>query len=379
MINGINVSELITRLQRFSNSIGNRVENEDWYDFINTCLRELKRGRTLPWQRRDSQIQFFNDVFKYQIPTDFASLISVGSQSLFNEDDRLIYTTEKLFRDNSNYNLALTTEKEKTFLLARLSGISDVKIDNFSDDATDYTLSGDASLPVRDKTDFKSDASLKFTATDLTHQSVISRTLANSVDITDYIGLGVLFIALEAPVALPGVSIRIGTDSSNYFTLSATGQYSGASFSAGWNEIGLEMANAVETGTVDVTDIKYYEVIVNNTSASGTYRLNQMFLRLGKVYEIVYNSKDVIKESSAVGNYQNLITTGDNEIVFDDDFEDLVLYKTLDLAGFFKEKDLDIVQRCGLDYQKAMIDFNNRYPSCEKRHGTIYYRNANNF
>jgi len=72
---------------------------------------------------------------------------------------------------------------------------------------------------------------------------------------------------VSSPGALVNVIIRIGNDSSNYYTNTVTTGHFNA-FAVGWNLLRFDFSTATETGTVDMTAIDYVRVTV-------TYNTNQ--------------------------------------------------------------------------------------------------------
>jgi len=71
----INTSEMITRLNSYINSVGNRVGNSMWMDYLTSSIKYLRAGRNLPWMRQEYSLQIFNDVFKYPLKDDFDALV----------------------------------------------------------------------------------------------------------------------------------------------------------------------------------------------------------------------------------------------------------------------------------------------------------------
>jgi len=379
----IEVANLITRLQTASNSIGNRVENNDWYDFITSAIRDLRAGRTLPWSKIDSQINLYTDVIKNSLPSDFDSFIK-PSKNILSAGDSSIkingnYSNEKEFRNASEVLFGLMYNRDGKYLLSRYKGESDLLVDNFGTE--DYTLSGDASNEEIDLSDYiLGGNSLVFDISDFTHSFAVEKTI-DSIDISDFLREGIATLFVKMPVALESLTLKIGNDSSNYYQITGVSEQStGESFQVGWNHIKFELKDATVVGSVNSESISWYEISGGNTSiTSKNFKLNGLFLRLPSVVDLPYNSKNIVETSDGSGTYQEKVDEGVNQILWEENFEDLLLYKTLEKAGFFKFRDIDLVQRSESEYNKLMTNFNVRYPSNKEKIKSRYYKQASRF
>lgn len=378
----IEVANLITRLQNASNSIGNRVENNDWYDFITSAIRDLRSGRTLPWSKVDSQISLYTDIVKNSLPSDFDSFIkpsknilSSGSNSIKVDGN---YSNEKEFRNASEVLFGLMYNRDGKYLLSRYKGEEDLLIDNFGTE--DYTLSGDASNEELDLSDYiLGGNSLVFDITDSSHSFAIEKTI-DSTNISNFVREGIATLFVKMPVALESLTLKIGNDSSNYYQITVTSQFASEAFQVGWNTIQFELNNASEVGSVNPASVSWYEISGGNTSiTANNFKLNGLFLRLPSILDLPYNSKNTVETSDNSGTYQEKVSDGVNQILWEENFEDLLLYKTLEKAGFFKFRDIDLVQQSQSEYSILLNKFNVRYPSNEEKIKSRYYKQASRF
>lgn len=377
-------SDLITRLQRFSNSIGNRVENEDWYDFITSSLNELKSNRTLPSQKRNFELKCYTDVVKNALPSDFNSFIKPSKNVLSGSSYDLRiegnYATEKEFRQSSEVKFGIMFERDKKYLLSRQTGESDFLIDNLDDDSITYTLAGDASNEGISTETILGNGALVFDVTDFNNFFSISRTLYNSVDITDFMREGVATLFIKMPAVLDSLTLKIGNDSSNYYIITVDEQMTGDAFEISWNTIGFNLNEATEVGTVDKENVVWFEILGDNTGVTAkNFKLNGLNLRLPKILELPYNSKNIVETTEDSGIYQDKVDDVTNLIIWEDNFEDLLLNKVLEKSGFFKFRDIDMVGKTMSDYEKMLVSFDIRYPSNEETPRTRYYKMNNRF
>jgi hypothetical protein len=381
----ITTSELITRLNSRINSIGNRVGPDAWMDYITSAIKFLRAGRILPWMKKSYSLSVFSNVYKYPLQDDFNALVNAipALRSGNTVGQQLTFSTEKEFNRIPSIGIALGWENGQKYLLLKASSaLNDEQIEEFDDEATDYTLAGDASNPVYDPTNFRSgESSLKFDVADVTHAFTISRTLSESIDLSEIFNLGTAFIDIFMPTVITSLKLRIGNDVANYYeTPIITEQYCDNDFTDNWNQLGINLDQATEVGTVDLTKIDYYEVIGDNTGVSDKgFRVDALYVRAGASQSLSFNSYDIVKKSATENTWQSVVNDVNNLILWDEDYDDLLLYQALKQAGFFNYKDVSLMQVAENEYTKLFSLFENRFPSQEARNKTNYYQRANRF
>jgi hypothetical protein len=406
---GILVSKIIEKGNRDLNSIGVRMENADWYDYITRAIRELKKGRTLPWQKMETDMDFYTDVFKYDLPSDFDSPIKPNQPLLTSDDEGpyLQYGREKDFYHNNQVKLALAWERGNKYLLARIAGTDDLLLDNFDDEATEYTIAGDGSGAVLDDINYREGSgSLRFSIADSTNQTTITRTKDEAVDVTKYVNCGKAFLHVYMPTVITSITLRYRSDKLNsiwedadfdwdsdlgdevweeaqtgYFQISAvTTQANGDSFQVGWNLIAFNLVDAVETGVANYDNVDYFQIMIDNTGVSDVnFRVDGLYFRLPTNYRLPYNSTDIVETSQNSATYQEEINAENNYLLWEDTWAELIQWKTVELAAMFKFRDVELAQYCRQLYQEDLINFNGRYPSNEARPTSQYYKKSRSF
>jgi hypothetical protein len=376
-------SSLITRANTYINSVGNRVGNLLWYDYITASIKLLRAGRTLPWSRREEILIAYSDVFVYSLPVDFSSLERINNPRVVGPT--LVYSTEKEFKRQSFVDVAVGWDKGEKFLLLRRDGSRDTQLEEFGDEVIFYTLIGDINNPVSDDSNYVSgNAALRF---DLYQSSsnnfTIARTLADSIDLSEDFALSKLFCDIYMPTVITGgFKLRISTDAGNYYeTPLITVQTHGLALQAGWNKLSALCDEMVETGAVDLTNITAVSIICPATGGviDDGFAVNGFYARVGVSYNLGYNSNQTIITSSTNSILKSVVDDGANLIKWDEDFDDILLFAILDKAGFFSFRDNDVVQKVSQDREQILADFSLRYPSQEMRHKVIYYPKRNRF
>lgn len=374
----ITADDLIAKSQIYVNSISNRVEPEDWYEFFSISLRDLRKGRTMPEQRRVATMDFYSGVFKYNLPSDFDSMIKPNASMASSADEGpyLLYGRDKDFYANNKYGLAITNEDGQQYLMARYDGTSTVSIDGFSDDAAAYTLSGDATGAFIDLANYyEGIGSLGFNIINGSGVAKVKKSI-DTTDITAQINMqGRVFFRVYMPVVVTSATINLYSSATDYYTFPATStDFLGNAFTVGWNFVSFSMKDIVAIGTPDQTAINAFEIILNHggVTANG-YNLDSLFLGIRSQLEFPYNSKYLVKDS--LGAYKEKITEGTDVIQCNDTFESVIMYNSVWHAATWKYNDEDTAGKAASEFKRAMIEFNRRYPSTEAPLQSNYFRN----
>jgi hypothetical protein len=86
-------------------------------------------------------------------------------------------------------------------------------------------------------------------------------------------GVGSLKATVSSPGAIVNVILRLGNDSSNYYTKTITAGHFEA-FMAGWNLLRFDLSDATETGSVDDENMDYVRITVTyNTNQTAYYEV----------------------------------------------------------------------------------------------------------
>jgi hypothetical protein len=186
-------------------------------------------------------------------------------------------------------------------------------------DADDFTAAGSASGLVTDTVNYwESPASLRFNLTGAS-TGTITGIAVSSVDLTDYEGVGVVFLAIETPAVadLTSIDLRVGSSASDYFSNNETQGFLGAWQSDTWLLVAFDLASATETGTVDITAIDYLQVRINHSATIPNFRLGGCWVSMPSLNEIIYQTAAIFKDSTT-GALSQEITSDNNLIILND-------------------------------------------------------------
>ena len=164
---------------------------------------------------------------------------------------------------------------------------------------------------------YQAPSSIRFNLPASSSQGYIEKSIS-TVDLTDYEGVGVVFLAVYLPssTAITSIGIRLGSDSSNYFDISNTQGMLGAWKANEWTLIALDLSSATETGTVDITHVDYARIYVNyDGTALTNVRIGSFFISMPAPYELIYGTAAIFKVNNTLSN---TITDDNDEIVLND-------------------------------------------------------------
>jgi hypothetical protein len=183
---------------------------------------------------------------------------------------------------------------------------------------TGWTAAGDASSLATDLAIFyQSPACLRFNLASSGSQGTLTKAIS-SVDLTDYEGVGVVFLAVYLPsaTAITSLTLRLGSDASNYFSVTETEGMLGAWKANEWTLIAFDLSTATETGTVDITKVDYAQILTNyDGTALTNVRFGALFISMPASYELIYGTSAIFKVGTTMSNS---ITDDNDEIVLND-------------------------------------------------------------
>lgn len=174
-----------------------------------------------------------------------------------------------------------------------------------------------ASLALDSQVYYQSPSALRFNATTL-GDSYLEKTLTNTINLSAYQGVGMVFLALYTPSAtnLSSVSIRLGSSSANYVLASATQGFVGAWWANDYLLVALDLSQVTTVGTPDFTKINYVRATVTTAAAISNIRLGRLFVGLGAPYELIFKTAAIFLNSAGVASSQ--ISSDNDQIILND-------------------------------------------------------------
>lgn len=297
---------------------------------VTDANRALERAAATTLQRADipessgvSNYMFYNGVFDYPAPPTIfgGALIDIQPQGITRNPNDYVYKQPielfdrtKCFLQNG---VAVTFEHylgQGIMRIAQVRAPQKITLDTMTQ--TDgWTASGTATGLTTDSTVYyQSPASLRFNVTAGT--GTLTKTI-NSTNAQNYSGVAVAFLAIDTPSAanLSSISVKIGSSSTNYTSVSATQGFLGAWVTNEFLLVALDLAQGTNTGTPNFSALTYIQV---NMVAAGTLtnmRLGGLWMSLPTPYTVLYQS-DAIFFSGGV--LSQTIASDNDEIILND-------------------------------------------------------------
>lgn len=215
----------------------------------------------------------------YAVPADFDTPIG-----FYPYDNRQIESINRtnpasISRDTYNVGRDFAIEYRNGAKLLRIQpgslSISPTMVnqcDSLTADGT-VAVSGDAaSLALNTVFFLNGTASIDFNIVPSGGSATVTFTDMISKDLSAITRDGVFSVGVFVPVELENkitsLTLVVGTDASNYYTMTASTTAYGGAFTQGFNIVRFERRSASETGTIDDTDITYLALTITHTATT---------------------------------------------------------------------------------------------------------------
>lgn len=292
---------------------------------IERAARTIVTQADLPEATGRQSITLYNGVYDYLAPSSIFGgyFIDLRPQGITRSNWN--YSYKKPIEQFDRTKLLLSNGTHVTFennmgvpIMRVVENTSRIKavLDSMSE-TTGWTATTATNLAQDLAIYYQAPASLRFNLPALGSQGYIEKSIS-SLDMTDYEGVGVIFLAVYLPsaTAITSIGVRIGSSSSNYFTVTATSGMLGAWKANEWTILALDLSTATETGTVDIQHVDYARIFVNyDGTALTNVRIGSFFLSMPAPYELIYGTASIFKVNNTLSN---TITDDNDELVLND-------------------------------------------------------------
>lgn len=177
---------------------------------------------------------------------------------------------------------------------------------------TGWSAGGNAISLALDKTVFyDNNASLRFNISAGGTDANISKTLTSPVNLTDYIGVGLVFLEVRLPSAttITSVTVRVGSSASNYYQVTVTEAFISAFRVGEWLTLGFDLSTATTFGSPVATTMKYLyaDCTYNGTALTNIY-MGGMWVSLPSPHTLIFGSSAIFQhpDGSITGMIDNL-------------------------------------------------------------------------
>jgi hypothetical protein len=311
----------------------------------NRAVREVLMLMDLRSAKRHSSLSpgLCDDIYDYSCPTDLKAMgiIDIKPQINRNKNDQWRLTTGEEFdrlKGDEDENLVTLSDNSMVRKLRLSRHIDDqhIVIDSM-DSVGDWVLFGDGTNLTQDVDNrVKGVASINWdiSAAGGTTAGIYNASL-DVFDISDYLTNGSIFVwvYISSATYLTNFILRVGSSSSNYYSMTATTNNEGTAFVAGWNLIRFDFSGKSETGTVDPDACVYAALYMTKNAlkiSETDYRFDNLVMKMGERYDVIYYSK--YGWQSAAGTFLEDSTADTDLLNYDTDEINLIEHKMAELG-----------------------------------------------
>ena len=374
-------------------SVNSRIHNKigilsDSETTLNNGVREAISFVDFRSMKRKSSLapNLFNDIYHYTCPTDLKGMKIVdlqpqtGERSKFNDWE---LTTESEFdrRKETEYNLLAFSDRDFTRKLLVSASVNDdgftvSPLDSLTGGGT-WALFGDGTNVTQDSYEYvKGSASINFdiSAAGGTTAGIQSSDIP-TFDLTNYASNGSAFVwvYITSTTDITNYILRLGSDSSNYYSMTATTTNEGLAFSTGWNLLRFAFSGKSTTGTPDDDACDYAAIYMTKTAgkiSETDYRFDHIIVKLGAIYNLIYYSKYPWQSSS--GTYKENSTADTDYINVDTEEYQMIVEKCVEHASNEIRESEDALTSSN-KFEKLKREYQRSYKGEGLRSESTYY------
>lgn len=291
--------------------------------------RELATRIFIPEVGAKQSVTLYDGVIDYVSPTDIfgASVVDFRKQGVSRNSTDYVYKQPIALFDRTKSWITTGYQVAFEFVkgIGRLRVVSNVPVPKIELDpftaTTGWTAAGSASGITLDSTVFWQDpGALRFLLTGAS-TGTMTKTIS-TVDLTDYVGVGVVFLAIRTPSAtnLTSISIKLGSTSglaTDYYQVSSvTTGFLGAWTANDWLLVALDLANATTTGTPVATLIKYAQISIAHAATITNFYIGDFWISLPSPHDFIYQTASFFQATGANPS-QTIVSTADTILLND--------------------------------------------------------------
>ena len=358
----------------------------------NATVQEVLTDADLRSQKRKTALtpNLFNDVYQYSCPADLKELAIIDLKPQLNrgrfDDWRLTVPEEfdrlkkdmrvdtagdpiKLGKNSwSGDNMIAVQDNDwvRKVLVSKPVEDSSVTLHDM-DSLGSWIAFGDGTNVVADSSNYVTgSACVKY---DINASGGTTAGIQNSAipsfDLTNYLMEGSIFVwaYITSTTNLTNFKLRVGSDSSNYNTMTATTTNEGTAFYTGWQLLRFDLSGLSATGSPVNTACTYIAIYMTKSGAKISevaYRFDSIIMRKGAHYDLLYYTKYGWQTSAGV----YIVDSTDDTDLINADTAELKLFR-LKYAQLAEKHLRNFAQASAnfQEYQLALRDYQSKHPS----------------
>jgi len=277
----VSLQNLITLLDSYtSENTEERISNANRYQYLSEAASDIKQQMQSAMSNMTYPLKYVPGIHSYKINQGLFNVMAAGdirvndsnnslinlpfhisSPDKINEDISLKKFSTQYALDRYDGNLYLTLSYMPTNAKTTLGGM---------DSITGVTGIGDTASVEVDSNVSTQGNSVKVVV-DVSSSGSNFAGVKKTIDLnlSKHKGVGnvVGYVYITDVTNVSNVEVRLGTDSSNYYSFIATSPHNESAFKNGWNRVVIDWTNATVQSSPDATNINVLETIVNYTGS----------------------------------------------------------------------------------------------------------------
>lgn len=358
---------------------------------LNDAVSEVFSENDMRSARRKARLtpNLFNDVYTYAAPSDISGskIINLPPQVTTNTYGEFHLTSSEQFDRLRKPNMIALEEYNGLKFLKVVADISNDKtivasqLDSLTSGGGTWALFGDGENVAKDSDDFiRGAGSVKYGISSAGGTTAgIANSGLNSIDISDDFlgGLGAMFVYayITDTTNITNFIARIGSDTSNYHTITVTTDHAGNAFTNGWNLLRFNLTSMTDTGSPDDSAITYIALYMTKDAAKVSetdYRFDYIVFKKGVIHDVHYYTK--FGWQSSAGAYKRNSTDDSDLLVADDDEYRMLIIPKCIMRAAQETNDIEIVQQWSQIYDNNRVTYRRDNPSEAIMFTTEYYQ-----
>jgi len=356
---------------------------------LNNAVRKVGNVLDLRSSKRKSSIapNLFNDIYQYTCPTDLKGKKIIGIQPQKPERSRFnqyILVPEENFdqlKQTRSDILSFTDRDMVRKLLASVrvndSGFTVSPLDSLTGSGT-WSLFGDGeNLSVDSYNYVKGSGSIKWDISSAGGTTAgIQASDIPTFDLTNYASNGSAFVwtYITSATNITNYKLRLGSDSSNYYEMTATTTNEGTAFVAGYNLLRFDFSGKSTTGTVDLDACDYAAIYMTKDGAKTSetdYRFDHIIVKLGQINNLIYYSKYLWQTNAGV--WIENATTSTDKLNVDTEEYDLIIEKAVEEVAAGIREYAEDWKIANSNFKEMVREYKRQYTSEALPEITDYY------
>lgn len=347
---------------------------------VNRAVRFVLSDIDLRSTKRKARLSpnMFDDVYDYAAPSDLRGNKIIGIQKQVNRsslEQFFLVEEDEFDQYKGMYPYRIAIAEANFGKILKIDGVEGgttevlCELDSLTANGAVAAVGGtDMGTLAVDTFDYVTGgASISFNTLSGAATAALEITNFTDVDLSDFDEEGSFFLWVFIPTDitisnLTNFILRVGNDSSNYWSKTVTDNNEASGFHTGWNLLRFDWDTATETGTVDPNTIDYMRLTITKAggqAALANWRIDNFVYRKGEIYDTVYYGK--YGWQTAAGVYIEESTTTTDLVIADTDEIEMIGFKAAEYASQ-ELKEYEDVKYFKATYNEAKNTYQADYP-----------------